>query len=273
MNVETLARRTADAPAQALRSVGEMLPHGGAAGPGERWAAIMGGTALGVAGLRRGDWIGMTLAAVGGGLLFAGAAGVPVAARVRDLGRDLGRDTGMGGRVAGLVPALDREPTTVQANVTIAASREKVFRFWRNFGNLPRLMSHLEAVEIESATRSCWKARGPGGAEVRWHSEIDKERENELISWHTVEDADLPHRGQVMFHDAPGGRGTEVRLTLIYRPPGGQAGRAVARLFGMAPGQQAREALRRLKCLMEAGEIPTIEGQPHGARGMMKVTP
>jgi len=233
--------------------------HTGDAGNAERWAAIMGGTALGVAGLRRGDWVGLTLAAVGGGLLFAGAAGVPMARQLP--------------RVAGMVPAVDREPTTVQAHVTISTPREKVFRFWRNFGNLPKIMSHLDVVEIESATRSCWKAHGPGGMVVRWHSEIDKEREGELLSWHTVEGADLPHRGQVMFKDAPGGRGTEVTLTLVYRPPGGQAGRAVARLFGSAPGQQAREALRKLKYLLEVGELPTIEGQPHGVKGIMKVTP
>lgn len=249
MSVETPARRFEGA--------------GPAAGPVERWVAIMGGTALGLAGLRRGDGVGLTLAALGGGLFFAGAAGVPVAGPV---GRTLPR-------IAGRVPALDREPASVQASVTIAVPREKVFRFWRNVGNLPKLMGHLEAVEIESATRSCWKARGPGGVEVRWHSEIDKEREGELISWHTLEDADLPHRGQVQFRDAPGDRGTEVRLTLVYRPPGGQAGRAVTRLFGAAPGQQAREALRKLKLLLEVGEMPTTEGQPHGTRGRMTVTP
>ncbi|WP_448189033.1 SRPBCC family protein [Azospirillum sp. sgz301742] len=265
MSVETLARRAVEAPVQALNRLQGPGPdgQGAAAGPAERWIAIMGGTALGLAGLRRGDWVGLTLAACGGGLFFAGAAGVPLAAPVA---RQVPR-------VAGMVPGLDREPTTVQASVTISAPREKVFRFWRNFGNVPKVMSHLEVVEIESATRSCWKARGPGGVEVRWHSEIDKEREGELISWHTVEDADLPHRGQVMFKDAPGGRGTEVRLTLVYRPPGGQAGRAVARLFGSAPGQQAREALRKLKYLMEVGEMPTTEGQPHGVRGTIKVTP
>ncbi|HYH18172.1 MAG TPA: SRPBCC family protein [Azospirillum sp.] len=238
------------------------------AGPADRWVAIMAGTALGVAGLRRGDWVGLGLAAMGGGLLFAGAAGVPVVQGVRELG---------GTRVAGLLPAASDEPTTVQAVVTIRAGREALFRHWRNFGNLPTLMDHLDAVEILDRTRSCWKARGPGGMSVVWHSEIDKEQENELISWHTVkgpsgDDADLPHRGQVQFKDAPGGRGTEVRLTIAYHPPGGQGGRMVARLFGSSPGVQAREALRRLKQIMETGERPTIDGQPHGARrGMMKL--
>ncbi|HYG90995.1 MAG TPA: SRPBCC family protein [Azospirillum sp.] len=265
MTIETLARQVVDAPVRALRrSDLGAEPHDDVAGPAERWAAIMGGTALGLAGLRRGDWIGMTLVALSGGLLFAGATGLPMARRVRELEAS---------HAVRLVPALEGEPASVQANITIYAPREKVFRFWRNFGNLPKLMGHLDVVEIESATRSCWKARGPGGVVVRWHAEIDKEQENELISWHTLEDADLPHRGQVRLHEAPGGRGTEVRLTLVYRPPGGQAGRAVARLFGSAPGQQAREALRKLKYLLEVGELPTIEGQPHGRSGIMKVTP
>jgi len=235
----------------------------GTAGPADRWAAIMAGTVLGVAGLRRGDWVGLGLAAMGGGLLFAGAAGVPVVQGVRELG---------GARVASLLPSPSEEPTTVQAVVTIRADRERLFRHWRNFGNLPKLMDHLETVEVLDRTRSCWKARGPGGMQVVWHSEIDKEQENELISWHTEDDADLPHRGQVQFRDAPGGRGTEVRLTIAYHPPGGQGGRMVARLFGASPGVQAREALRRLKQVMEAGEVPTIDGQPHGTRrGTMKL--
>lgn len=247
----------------ALDQVTEGMTDGPEAGTTERWVAIMGGTALGLAGLRRGSW---ALAALGGGLFLAGAAGVPlaepVARRVREGGL---RD------VAGLLPAMDREPTTTQANVTIAAEPEKLFRFWRNFGNLTKLFPHLDAVEVQSDTESCWKAHGPGGMQVVWHSKLDKLRENELITWHTLEDAELPHRGLVMFHPAPGGRGAEVSLTLVYRPPGGQAGRAVSRLFGSAPEQQAREALRRLKRIMEAGELPTIEGQPRGNRRMREI--
>ncbi|HEY0835063.1 MAG TPA: SRPBCC family protein [Azospirillum sp.] len=269
MTPDMMARRVVEAPARIWRDGGHDT-----AGPADRWVAIMAGTALGLAGLRRGDWVGLGLAAAGGGLLFAGAAGVPVTRSVREWGvRELGRGEWGVPRVAGLLPVPDREPTTVQAVVTIRADRETLFRYWRNFGNLPTLMDHLDAVEILDRTRSCWKARGPGGMSVVWHSEIDKERQDELISWHTEEDADLPHRGQVQFKDAPGGRGTEVRLTIAYHPPGGQSGRMVARLLGASPGAQAREALRHLKQIMETGERPTIDGQPHGTRrGVMKLT-
>ncbi len=221
----------------------------------ERWAAILGGTALGFAGARRGSW---ALAALGGGLFLAGAAGVPLSRPVRK---------GVMPGVAGLLPGGRREPTTTQANVTIAAPADRLFRHWRNVRHLAALFPHLDAVEVLSDTESRWKAHGPGGVPVVWTSRLDKLRENELITWHTLEGADLPHRGTVLFRPAPGGRGTEVSLTLTYHPPGGVGGEAVSRLFGVAPEQQAREALRRLKRIMEAGELPTIDGQPSGRTG------
>lgn len=233
-------------------------------GTTERWVAMMGGTALGLVGLRRGSW---ALAALGGGLFLAGAAGVPVAGPVARRVRE-GGVGGLLGDVAGLVPTAQREPTTTQANVTVAAPPDKLFRYWRNVRNLTELFPHLDAVEVLSDTESRWKAHGPGGVPVVWHSALDKVRENELITWHTLEGAQLPHRGSVLFKPAPGGRGTELRLTLIYHPPAGAGGRAVSRLFGAAPEQQAREALRRLKRIVETGELPTIDGQPRGNRGM-----
>ncbi|NUB25665.1 cyclase [Azospirillum brasilense] len=209
------------------------------------WSVRFCGTALGCAGARGGI---CALAASCGGLFLAGAAGVPLSSPLRQAA----------------LPALRREPTTTQANVPIAVPAEKLFRHWRNVRHLAALFPHLDAVEILSDTESRWKAHGPGGVPVVWNSRLDKVRENELITWHTLEGADLPHRGTVLFRPAPGGRGTEVSLTLAYHPPGGTGGNAVSRLFGAAPEQQAREALRRLKRIMEVGELPTIKGQPSG---------
>ena len=41
-------------------------------------------------------------------------------------------------------------------------------------------------------------------------------------------------------------------------------GAKTAALFGRDPSAQIREDLRRFKRLMETGDIPTTEGQPHG---------
>ena len=68
------------------------------------------------------------------------------------------------------------------------------------------------------------------------------------------------HSGSVRFAGAPGARGTEVRVELVYTPPGGELGRAIAKLFGEEPGQQVRDDLRRFKQLIETGEIPVSDG-------------
>jgi uncharacterized membrane protein len=55
-------------------------------------------------------------------------------------------------------------------------------------------------------------------------------------------------------------------VNLKYDPPAGKVGIAVARLFGESPERQLRDDMRRFKQIMEAGEIPSTEGQPHGRR-------
>jgi hypothetical protein len=57
-----------------------------------------------------------------------------------------------------------------------------------------------------------------------------------------------------------------VGVELIKDAPAGRIGAQLAKLFGEEPEQQVREDLRRFKELMEAGEIPTIDGQPSGRR-------
>jgi uncharacterized membrane protein len=57
-----------------------------------------------------------------------------------------------------------------------------------------------------------------------------------------------------------------VRVRLQYDPPGGKIGSAVAWLFGKEPAQHLREGLRRLKQIVEAGEIPTNEIKRGGDR-------
>jgi uncharacterized membrane protein len=68
----------------------------------------------------------------------------------------------------------------------------------------------------------------------------------------------------VRFQPGPPEEGTEVIVDIEYTPPGGKFAALVAKLTGKEAGQQVMETLRRFKALMEAGEIPTIDGQPAG---------
>lgn len=66
----------------------------------------------------------------------------------------------------------------------------------------------------------------------------------ELIGWRSLADRHIANAGSVRFRTAPGGRGTEVQVSLEYVPPAGQLGAAVARLLGEEPQVQIDEDLK-----------------------------
>jgi uncharacterized membrane protein len=132
----------------------------------------------------------------------------------------------------------------------------EVYRFWRQLEQLPRFMSHLDSVEeTADGTRSHWIARGPAGLRVEWDAEIINEQENRTLAWTSLPGSDIVTAGSVTFAPARGGRSTQVTVRLQYAPPAGRAGDWVAWAFGRAPAQTVREDLRRLKQLLEAGEL------------------
>jgi uncharacterized membrane protein len=153
----------------------------------------------------------------------------------------------------------------LEASFTVNKPPEELFRYWRNFENLPKFMQHLESVQ-PSGNRVHWVARGPLGARLSWDTEITDEKENEWIVWRSVEGSPVSHAGSVYFRRAPGDRGTVVTVAIQYRGGNSAAGRILSELLGVMPERQLREELRHFKQLMEAGEIPTTEGQPSGRR-------
>lgn len=161
-------------------------------------------------------------------------------------GRELRRETGNG--------AARRGAIEVRRAVTIDRPREEVYAFWRNFENLPRFMEHLVSVQVLDDRRSHWMARVPGGATVEWDAEITEDRPNELIAWRSLDRADVPNTGTVRFLPSPHG-GTEVRVELRYEVPGGRLAATVGKLLGKVPEIQVGSDLRRLKQVLELGEI------------------
>ena len=160
--------------------------------------------------------------------------------------------------------ADDGRAAHVGRAVTINRSTEEVYRFWRDFRNLPRFMAHLESVEVTADGRSRWRAKAPVGRTVEWSAEVVDDRPNELIAWRSLDGADVQNAGSVRFAPAPGGRGTEVRVELDYAPPAGAVGAAVAKLFREEPAKQVRDDLFRLKQVLETGEVVRSEGSLDG---------
>jgi uncharacterized membrane protein len=132
---------------------------------------------------------------------------------------------------------------------------EEVYRFWRDFQNLPRFMRHLEAVHDMGEGRSHWKVKGPAGMEVEWDATIIADIPGEVITWRSLEGSDVDNAGAVRFERAAGGRGTIVKVNIEYNPIGGVIGATVAKLFGEEPEQQLDDDLRRFKQVLEVGEV------------------
>ncbi len=65
---------------------------------------------------------------------------------------------------------------------------------------------------------------------------------------------------------APDGSSTEVHVALTYDISGGAVGKAVAKYFGEEPQQQLDDDLRRLKQILETGEVVRSDGDPWGKR-------
>jgi uncharacterized membrane protein len=206
---------------------------------------LVGGTLLALFGLSRRSFGGAVVAAVGGVLVYRSLTATSI--------DEEGNEQQMVNKLRG--------PVRVRKAITIQRPREEIFAFWRDFNNLPRFMKHLEKVVRIDERITRWTAKAPMGT-VTWDAEITAETPGEMIAWRSLEGADIENHGVVTFTPAPGGRGTEVRVELEYNPPAGKLGMAVAKLFGEEPQSQVHEDLTRLRALLEAGEVPTIEGQP-----------
>jgi uncharacterized membrane protein len=168
-------------------------------------------------------------------------------------------------------PAMEGgHPMRLHASITINRPRPEVYRYWRDFENLPRFMIHLESVEMIGDGLWHWKARGPLKS-VEWDAQVVDDRPNELIAWRSTHGATVENGGRVRFADAPGGRGTEVRVHLEYGVPAGRLGAVFARLLGEHPEQQVRDDLRRFKQIMETGEVVRSEGSPEGTRAFRQI--
>ncbi|HET7441011.1 MAG TPA: SRPBCC family protein [Terriglobales bacterium] len=154
---------------------------------------------------------------------------------------------------------------SVVVSQTINRPPSEVFQFCRRPQNWTTLMQTWQS------------SHGPGSkgghdkfsiAAFNRDIQIVEEQENELIAWRSSQGSEIRQRGTLRFHQAPGNRGTEVSISLYYEAPAGWFTRALRSTLGRDPEQHAREGLRALKSLLEAGEIPTIAGQPSGRRGL-----
>jgi len=213
----------------------------------ERWASLATATAAIAYGISRRRQQGMCLAAAAAPLAYRGVVGEWPRlrnGRGRRNDRDVTRAALAGSR-----------GVNVRESIRLEKPIAEVYRFWRRLENLPRFMRNLERVTETGQGRSHWVAKGPGGMKVEWDAEIIREEDNKLLSWRSLPGSDVVTAGSVTFTTVRGGRSTQLSVNLQYEPPAGRAGALIAGMFGREPSQTIREDLRRVKQLLEAGEI------------------
>ncbi|HEV8239591.1 MAG TPA: SRPBCC family protein [Thermoanaerobaculia bacterium] len=161
---------------------------------------------------------------------------------------------------------LTASPVIVKTRLVVWRPAPQVYEAWRAFDRLPAILRHVDAVQVIDERRSHWSVRAPGGKHVEWDAEITDDRPGEVLAWRSLEGAPVQQLGSLHF-DAWRDGGTLMRVDLRLLPPAGAAGTAVAALLQPLVEREIHEDLRRFKHALEAGEVPTTEGQSHGERG------
>jgi uncharacterized membrane protein len=207
----------------------------------ERVASGLSGAALIVMGLRRGS-LGGVLAALGGAaILYRGVTGHSA------VYQRFGVDTTPEGLSRGV---------EVARAITIGCSPDEAYRFWRNFENLPAFMHHLASVTELEDGRSHWVAR-EAGIDIDWYAQIIEDVPGERIVWRSEPGGRIETDGEVLFRLAPGNRGTEVHVRMRCSGPGRVLAMSLAPLLRRFTRIQVGQDLRRMKQLIETGEIAT----------------
>jgi uncharacterized membrane protein len=148
------------------------------------------------------------------------------------------------------------EGIKTEKSMTINRSPGEIYSFWHKLENLPRFMRRVQTVTPrDDTTISHWVVKTSHGRTLEWDARIIEDKPGQMISWQSLEGADMDNAGSVWFTPAAGGSGTVVKVSMKYSPPGGKLGAVIAKLLGDDPEKEMEEDLTRLKDLLERGEI------------------
>ncbi|MCW3816831.1 cyclase [Micromonospora sp. DR5-3] len=148
----------------------------------------------------------------------------------------------------------------VHRGITVNRPRDAVIGFWTGQERLDRGLAEWATLERLDDNRWRCVASDPAGGGTEWRAELTVDGPGRL-SWRVTE-GPVAERGRVELVPAPQGRGTEIRAELRWR-----SGR-VRQLLGLAsrhdPDLALRSALRRIKSLIETGQVLDTRHDPSG---------
>lgn len=210
----------------------------------QRVAATAAGGTLLALGLRRRTIPGYAAAAAGGWMMYRGIRGQE--------GREIDLES---------LQSLEAraEAIEVDRTLTIQASPEEVRTFLEDPANLDHVLGEAGSVEAPSPDLQRWTLETPIGYALTWEMQRQESEDENELAWTSTDGGDLEMSMQM--RPAPGDRGTELTLQMGFRAPGGGLGAAVLERLEIVPYTLAGRWLRRIKSLLETGELPTLEGE------------
>lgn len=156
----------------------------------------------------------------------------------------------------------------VRTSALIQASANDLYEMWRDIESAPLWQEQISQVTKTGEATSHWVMRSSDSNDktIEWDAEILADEPGRRIAWRSIA-GESDNAGEVIFEPSPGSRGTLVTVLQEFRL--GILTNAWETLSGRNPKHSVIENLRHFKALAETGEIPRVQGQPHGPRGTM----
>ncbi len=188
-----------------------------------------GGSSLAFYGRSKKNVIGTMLSIAGLGLVAGGVASIPIRRLIQR--------------------SRYQDGIEVEKMIEVEAPLEEVYRFWSNYENLPRFMSHIRHIQSLEGGRSHWSVGEADDGEMEWDAITTNQVPNDLISWRSTGNSPIKASGYARFRRS-GRNCTRLSVHLAYSAPG-ELSRKTANLLGEYPLQQLDDDLTRMKKLVE----------------------
>ncbi|HMF70379.1 MAG TPA: SRPBCC family protein [Flavitalea sp.] len=155
--------------------------------------------------------------------------------------------------IAGRPAKIPSNNINIRVKMFVAKPRESVYRAWRNLENLPLFMSHITDVKQVFDNISEWKAELAGNpVPLKWRASIVRDIVDQEITWRSLPDSMIDNVGKVEFRDSEEAIGTDIYVTISYKPPLGIVGDAISSFFTPAIEKVVREDIYGFKQFIEA---------------------
>src|SRR3954451_23243024 len=188
-------------------------------------------------------------AGVVGGAAAAVAGSKLVQKLIAEAGKALGADP--------------EQPNRAVQTLTISASADELFGFFRDATNFERVLRNVVDFQPAGERSMRWKVPGPDGHDLELDAQLTEERSGELLRWTPGTVGGTSAELEVRLRPSPVGEGTAVTMRLELQP----ADAAATASQGPVAGALVVKTLYRTKALFETGEVPTLEKNPSARPG------